>query len=48
MDPRHVQDLNSMNKQFGYEPSAMSPEFGYELVNALNSPTGKGKKYFIH
>lgn len=47
MDPRHVQDLNSMNKQFGYEPSAMSPEFGYELVNALNSPTGKGKKHFI-
>lgn len=45
MDPRHVQDLNSM-RQFGYEPSAMSPEFGYELVNALNAPKGKGEKFY--
>lgn len=43
MDPRHVQDLNSMRHQYGYEPSPMSPEFGYELVNALNAPKGKGK-----
>lgn len=42
MDPRHVQDLNSM-RQFGYEPTPMSPEFGYELVNALNAPKGKGQ-----
>jgi hypothetical protein len=41
MDPRHVQDMNSM-RQFGYEPAPMSPEFGYELVNALNAPNGKG------
>lgn len=42
MDPRHVQDMNTMRSQFGYEPSPMSPEFGYELVNALNAPSGKG------
>jgi hypothetical protein len=41
MDPRHVQDFNSM-RQFGYEPAPMSPEFGLELVNALNAPQGKG------
>jgi hypothetical protein len=44
MDPRHVQDLNSSMLQYGYEPSPMSPEFGYELVNALNAPQGKGEK----
>lgn len=43
MDPRHVQDQNSINLQYGYEPSPMSPEFGYELVNALNAPQGKGE-----
>ena len=41
MDPRHVQDFNSM-KQFGYEHPPMSPEFGMELCNALNAPNGKG------
>lgn len=41
MDPRHVQDFNSM-RQFGYEPAPMSPEFGIELCNALNAPNGKG------
>lgn len=41
MDPRHVQDANSM-KQFGYEPTPMSPEYGHELVNALNSSNTKG------
>lgn len=42
MDPRHVQDFNSM-RQFGYEPAApMSPDFGLELCNALNAPNGKG------
>lgn len=42
MDPRHVQDMNSMRNTYGYEASPMSPEFGYELVNALNAQTGKG------
>lgn len=44
MDPRHVQDCNSMRGQYGYEQQAapMSPEFGAELVNALNAPKGKG------
>jgi hypothetical protein len=42
MDPRHVQDFNSM-RQFGYEPAPMSPEFGLELCNALNAPNGKGE-----
>ncbi|CRL07265.1 CLUMA_CG020244, isoform B [Clunio marinus] len=45
MDPRHVQDLNSI-RQYGYEPAPMSPEFGYELVNALNAPKGKGAELF--
>ncbi|KAL7019693.1 hypothetical protein ACKWTF_011212 [Chironomus riparius] len=46
MDPRHVQDFNSM-RQFGYEPTApMSPEFGIELCNALNAPNGKGAELF--
>lgn len=45
MDPRHVQDQNSINRQYGYEPSPMSPEFGYELVNALNAPQGKGRRF---
>lgn len=43
MDPRHVQDMNSMRNQYGYEAAPMSPEFGYELVNALNAPKGKGE-----
>jgi hypothetical protein len=43
MDPRgHVHDIQSM-RQYGYEPSPMSPEFGIELVNALNAPKGKGR-----
>lgn len=42
MDPRHVQDMNSMSHQIGYEPAPMSPEFGYEIVNALNATKGKG------
>jgi len=41
MDPRHVQDFQSM-RQFGYEAPPMSPEFGIELCNALNAPNGKG------
>ncbi|XP_070501731.1 synaptopodin-2 isoform X2 [Chironomus tepperi] len=45
MDPRHVQDFNSM-RQFGYEPAPMSPEFGIELCNALNAPNGKGAELF--
>lgn len=44
MDPRHVQDMNTTRHQYGYEPSPMSPEFGYELVNALNAQTGKGER----
>lgn len=44
MDPRHVQDFNTM-RQFGYEPAPMSPEFGFELVNALNAPEGKGSLF---
>lgn len=48
MDPRHVQDANSMRHQYGYDAAApMSPEFGYELVNALNAPNGKGET-FLH
>jgi hypothetical protein len=44
MDPRHVQDMNSMRNQYGYDNNApQSPEFGYELVNALNAPQGKGE-----
>jgi hypothetical protein len=42
MDPRHVQDINSM-RQFGYECPPMSPEYGLELCNALNAPNGKGE-----
>lgn len=42
MDPRHVQDFNSM-RQFGYEPALISPEFGYEITNALNATQGRGK-----
>lgn len=45
MDPRHVQDFNSM-RQFGYEPAPISPEFGYEITNALNATQGRGKKIF--
>ncbi|KAG5673133.1 hypothetical protein PVAND_003205 [Polypedilum vanderplanki] len=46
MDPRHVQDFNSM-RQFGYEQIApMSPEFGLELCNALNSSNEKGAELF--
>lgn len=46
MDPRHVQDFNSL-RQYGYEQlPPMSPEFGIELVNALNAPKGKGKINF--
>jgi hypothetical protein len=41
MDPRHVQDLNTM-RQYGYDPTPMSPEFGKEIANALNAPKGKG------
>ena len=33
-----------MRHQYGYEAAPMSPEFGYELVNALNAPNGKGEK----
>lgn len=46
MDPRHVQDCNSARAQYGYEqqPAPMSPEFGHELVNALNAPQGKGER----
>lgn len=44
MDPRHVQDLKSMSNQYGYDAAApMSPEFGYELVNALNATQGRGE-----
>lgn len=42
MDPRHVQDMNTMSTQVGYEAAPMSPEFGYEIVNALNATKGKG------
>jgi hypothetical protein len=44
MDPRHVQDFNTVRNQQGYEyqPAPMSPEFGHVLVDALNAPKGKG------
>lgn len=46
MDPRHVQDLNSMRHEYGYGDAApMSPEFGYELVNALNATKGRGESW---
>jgi len=45
MDPRHVQDFNSM-RQFGYEPAPISPEFGYEITNALNATQGRGAELF--
>lgn len=47
MDPRHVQDCNTIRAQYGYDqqPAPMSPEFGYELVNALNAPNGKGQNF---
>lgn len=50
MDPRHVQDCNSVRAQYGYDqqPAPMSPEFGHELVNALNAPQGKGDLEFTH
>ncbi|CAO1441247.1 unnamed protein product [Diamesa serratosioi] len=46
MDPRHVQDMNTMSNQIGYEAAPMSPEFGYEIVNALNATKGKGAELF--
>ena len=46
MDPRHVQDFNSM-RQFGYEPAPISPEFGYDITNALNATQGRGKIIFL-
>ena len=52
MDPRHVQDMNTMSTQVGYEAAPMSPEFGYEIVNALNATKGKGNliksKTYLH
>jgi hypothetical protein len=46
MDPRgHVHDYQS-SRSCGYEPAPMSPEFGIELVNALNAPKGKGAELF--
>lgn len=45
MDPRHVQDFNTVRNQQGYQdyqPAPMSPEFGHVLVDALNAPKGKG------
>lgn len=41
MDPRHVQDFNSM-RQYGYEPGPISPDFGIEITNALNAQHGRG------
>jgi hypothetical protein len=45
MDPRHVQDFNTM-RQYGYEPGPISPEFGMEITNALNAQHGRGAELF--
>lgn len=48
MDPRHVQDFNTVRQQYGYDqPAPMSPEFGHVLIDALNAPKGKGNETLL-